>query len=93
MDTLAVRLAVPLIGPAEVFHLLGLRPAGRTNKKGPPAACLRPLWKRPILELVSFAQILKRLQSVGIIGSERKDFAIFLLGLRLFSQLGVSLTQ
>jgi hypothetical protein len=34
MDTLAVRLAVPLIGPAEVFHLLGLRPAGRTKKKG-----------------------------------------------------------
>ena len=34
MDTLAVRLAVPLIGPAEVFHLLGLRPAGRTNKRG-----------------------------------------------------------
>jgi hypothetical protein len=33
MDTLAVRLAVPLIGPAKVFHLLGLRPAGRTNKK------------------------------------------------------------
>jgi hypothetical protein len=34
MDTLAVRLAVPLIGPAKVFHLLGLRPAGRTKKKG-----------------------------------------------------------
>ena len=34
MDTLAVRLAVPLIGPAKVFHLLGLRPAGRTTKKG-----------------------------------------------------------
>jgi len=34
MDTLAVQLAVPLIGPAKVFHLLGLRPAGRTNKKG-----------------------------------------------------------
>ena len=33
MDTLAVRLAVPLIGPAKVFHLLGLRPAGRTIKK------------------------------------------------------------
>jgi len=33
VDTLAVRLAVPLIGPAEVSHLLGLRPAGRTNKK------------------------------------------------------------
>ena len=33
MDTLAVRLAVPLIGPAKVFHLLGLRPAGRTKKK------------------------------------------------------------
>ena len=33
MDTLAVQLAVPLIGPAKVFHLLGLRPAGRTNKK------------------------------------------------------------
>ena len=33
MDTLAVRLAVPLIGPAKVFHLLGLRPAGRTNKR------------------------------------------------------------
>jgi hypothetical protein len=32
MDTLAVRLAVPLIGPAKVFHLLGLRPAGRTKK-------------------------------------------------------------
>jgi hypothetical protein len=32
-DTFAVRLAVPLIGPAEVFHLLGLRPAGRTKKK------------------------------------------------------------
>ena len=32
---LAVRLAVPLIGPAKVFHLLGLRPAGRTNKKAP----------------------------------------------------------
>ena len=34
MDTLAVRLAVPLIGPAKVFHLLGLRPAGRTKKRG-----------------------------------------------------------
>jgi len=34
MDTLAVRLAVPLIGPAKVFHLLSLRPAGRRNKKG-----------------------------------------------------------
>jgi hypothetical protein len=34
MDTLALRLAVPLIGPAKVFHLLGLRPAGRTKKKG-----------------------------------------------------------
>jgi hypothetical protein len=33
MDTFAVRLAVPLIGPAKVFHLLGLRPAGRTKKK------------------------------------------------------------
>jgi hypothetical protein len=33
MDTLAVRLAVPLIGPAKVFHLLGLRPAGRTKKR------------------------------------------------------------
>jgi len=33
MDTLAVRLAVPLIGPAKVSHLLGLRPAGRTKKK------------------------------------------------------------
>jgi hypothetical protein len=32
MDTFAVRLAVPLIGPAKVFHLLGLRPAGRTKK-------------------------------------------------------------
>ena len=36
MDTLAVRLAVPLIGPAKVFHLLGLRPAGRTKKKAHP---------------------------------------------------------
>ena len=36
MDTLAVRLAVPLIGPAKVFHLLGLRPAGRTKKEGLP---------------------------------------------------------
>src|ERR1044071_5338181 len=35
VDTLAVRLAVPLIGPAKVFHLLGLRPAGRTKKKSP----------------------------------------------------------
>jgi hypothetical protein len=33
MDTFAVRLAVPLIGPAKVFHLLGLRPAGRIKKK------------------------------------------------------------
>lgn len=41
MDTLAVRLAVPLIGPAKVFHLLGLRPAGRTKKKEAGAwACL-----------------------------------------------------
>jgi hypothetical protein len=36
MDTLAVRLAVPLIGPAKVFHLLGLRPAGRTKENGGP---------------------------------------------------------
>ena len=28
-----MRLAVPLIGPAKVFHLLGLRPAGRTKKR------------------------------------------------------------
>lgn len=35
MDTLAVRLTVPLIGPAKVFHLLGLRRAGRTKKKSP----------------------------------------------------------
>ncbi len=33
MDTLAVRLAVPLTGPVEDFHFLGVRPAGRTNKK------------------------------------------------------------
>ena len=30
MDTLAVRLAVPLTGSAEDFHLQGVRPAGRT---------------------------------------------------------------
>ena len=38
MDTLAVRLAVPLTGPAEDFaflgHFPGVRPAGRTYKKG-----------------------------------------------------------
>jgi len=33
MDTLAVRLAVPLTGSAEDFHLQGVRPAGRTKKK------------------------------------------------------------
>jgi len=33
MDTLAVRLAVPLTGSAEDFHLQGVRPAGRTNEK------------------------------------------------------------
>src|SRR5688572_14880893 len=33
MDTLAVRLTVPLIGPAKLSHLLGLRPAGRTKRK------------------------------------------------------------
>jgi len=33
VDTLAVRLAVPLTGSAEDFHFLGVRPAGRTNKK------------------------------------------------------------
>jgi len=33
MDTLAVRLALPPIGPAKVLHLLGLRPAGRTHKR------------------------------------------------------------
>ncbi len=35
VDTLAVRLAVPLTGSAEDFsllsHFLGVRPAGRTN--------------------------------------------------------------
>jgi hypothetical protein len=46
MDTLAVRLAVPLIGPAKVFHLLGLRPAGRTKKNG-----RRDLSRRPFIEL------------------------------------------
>jgi hypothetical protein len=34
MDTLAVRLAVPLTGSAEDFHLQGVRPAGRTKKNG-----------------------------------------------------------
>src|SRR5690242_21861064 len=34
IDILAVPLAVPLIQPAKVFHLLCLRPAGRTQKKG-----------------------------------------------------------
>jgi hypothetical protein len=37
MDTLAVRLAVPLTGSAEDFpslgHFQGVRPAGRTKKK------------------------------------------------------------
>ncbi len=40
MDTLAVRLAVPLTGPAEDFpflgHFLGVRPAGRTKAKRHP---------------------------------------------------------
>jgi hypothetical protein len=40
MDTLAVRLAVPLTGLAEDFpslgHFQGVRPAGRTNKKAAP---------------------------------------------------------
>ena len=43
MDTLAVRLAVPLIGPAEVSHLLGLRPAGRTKKRG-KSFLTSPFW-------------------------------------------------
>jgi len=34
MDTLAVRLAVPLIGPAEVFHLLALLPHFEGRKYG-----------------------------------------------------------
>jgi hypothetical protein len=40
MDTLAVRLAVPLTGPAEDFPFMGhfrdVRPAGRTLKKPEP---------------------------------------------------------
>jgi hypothetical protein len=34
--------AVPLIGPAKVFHLLVLRHAGRTNKKGARRTLLTP---------------------------------------------------
>ncbi len=41
MDTLAVRLAVPLTGSAEDFpflgHFQGVRPAGRTKKKAAPS--------------------------------------------------------
>jgi hypothetical protein len=33
MDTLAVWLAVPLIAPAKVFHLIPLSTAARTKKK------------------------------------------------------------
>ena len=44
MDTLAVRLAVPLTGSAEDFpslgHLQGVRPAGRTKKKAAPKSGL-----------------------------------------------------
>ena len=56
-DTLPVRLAVPLIGPAEVSHLLGLRPAGRTKKEPPrcPPEALRvaTLFTKPELKLKS----------------------------------------
>ena len=33
MDTLAVRLTFPPVGPVEDLHLQWVRPAGRTNKK------------------------------------------------------------
>jgi hypothetical protein len=54
MDTLAVQLAVPLIGPAKVFHLLGLRPAGRTKKRGAK--------RLPFLEIL--LQLLERVSPV-----------------------------
>jgi hypothetical protein len=48
MDTLAVRLAVPLSGPAEVFHLLGECPAGRGKKEGHGMPC--PYRNEPFTE-------------------------------------------
>jgi len=68
MDTLAVRLAVPLIGPAKVSHLLGLRPAGRTKKRG--AGRVRRLLGYEII----FANSLVLAVVIGI--SRRFDFRI-----------------
>src|SRR6266480_3311533 len=43
--------------------------------------------------LIPFAKILQRLQSVGIVGCERENFAIFSFGFFSPSQLGIGLPQ